>query len=85
MKISAAPCNESLGYPLVLHLIQAYIQSTYHMYCQDMQECPIYIVEDSQSALQSLKGSSKEILLRSVFSKSADLCLTITNKFPRPI
>ena len=56
IKISAAPSNEGLGYPLVLHLIQAYMEATYHMYCQDMQECPIYIVGDSQSALQSLKG-----------------------------
>ena len=83
IKISAAPSNGSLGYPLVLHLVQAYMQATYHMYCKDLQELPIYVVGDSQSALQSLKGSSRDILLRSVFSESADLCLTITNKFPK--
>ena len=66
IKISAAPSNESLAYPLALHLIQAYLEAKYHMYCQDMQGCPIYIVGDSQSALQSLKGISRDILLRYV-------------------
>ena len=53
------------------------------MFSKDLEEFPIYIVGDSQSALQALKGSSIDIHLRSVFSKSADLCMDLSNKFPK--
>ena len=38
IKIAAAPCNESQAYVLVLHLILAQLQATYHMFDKGQQQ-----------------------------------------------
>ena len=69
IKIASAPSNESQGYILILYLLLVQLQATYHMYEKDLSTLPIYIIGDSQSALLALKGNSRDIHLRSVFSK----------------
>ena len=57
--------------------------TSYRPTCKRLTTCIVKTCRSFLSTFQSLKGSSRGILLRSVFSKSADLCLTITNKFPK--
>ena len=75
--------RESLAYPLSLSVIQAYLEATYQMWSGDQEAYPIYIIGDSQSALSALQGTSKEMLLRSVFGKVNDEAISILIRFPK--
>ena len=83
VKIASAPTNESQGYILALYLVMVQLQATYHMYKDSVDTLPLYIVGDSQSALLALKGGSRDVHLRSVFSKCLDLCSEIIDKYDK--
>ena len=83
VKIASAPTNESQAYILGLYLVMVQLQATYHMYKDSVDTLPIYIVGDSQSALLALKGGSRDVHLRSVFSKCLDLGCEIIDKYDK--
>ena len=82
-KITSAPTSEALSYVLGLNMVAQWLESTYHMFCNDRDFFDCFVLGDSQSALQGLYTPPKDILFRSVQSKVLDIALNISTKFSK--
>merc|ERR1711888_562479 len=82
-KITSAPTSEALSYVLGLNMVAQWLESTYHMFCNDRDFFDCFVLGDSQSALLGLYTPPKDILFRSVQSKVLDLALNVSTKFSK--
>ena len=73
VKITSAPSSESLSYVLALNVALQYLKSVYQMFSHENDVYNLFVLGDSQAALQGLYTPPKSILLKSVQSKVLDL------------
>ena len=53
------------------------------MWSEDYKDYQVYVVGESQSALLALQGTSKEVVLRSVFGKVSDQAISIISRLTK--
>ena len=53
-KITSAPTSEALSYMLGFNMVAQWLESTYHMFCNDRDFFDCFVLGDSQSALLGL-------------------------------